>query len=467
VPGLTISCADVPCCVIRPQVLIKDNWGWYNNGLNRGDSSSPDTYNGLVIVKERAGAINVVVPLSVSITVPSNNSTLLGMATIRATANSAVNVRFLSIDVRDERIDIGSDDTAPYQISWDTTSVSNGPYTIRAVATDSGGATETDEVTVTVNNIAPDTTPPERSNRSPAGTTFPAGTPDVTLSLNTNENATCRYAESAGTPFNNMADTFSNTGGTSHSTIVLVTDGNSYNYYVRCQDESLNANDTDYRISFFTSSPIPLGLTHWWKLEDNANDFQGSLNGAATAVNWIPGQIGRAARFNGVNSIIDFGDASAIDLLISSNFSLLWWFRTTGIDQDMISKKQGDSWDSYDGQGIQAYIASAPDPNNGKLRIRFASGRGNVAVSSDTPDLNNGNWHHAGFVRSSGNVYIYVDGRPEGSMTALMDVENGADFNIGGRTEAGNYFSGDIDEVQIYNRALTSVEVQDVYSIAP
>ena len=45
-----------------------------------------------------------------------------------------------------------------------------------------------------------------------------------------------------------MTNTFTTTGSTSHSTLVTgLTDGQTYNYYVRCRDIAINANVDDYR----------------------------------------------------------------------------------------------------------------------------------------------------------------------------------------------------------------------------
>ena len=67
------------------------------------------------------------------------------------------------------------------------------------------------------NFAGPDLTPPVRSNGAPSGT-LAAGTTQTTLSLSTNENASCRYSTTAGTAYSSMVKVFSTTGGTSYST---------------------------------------------------------------------------------------------------------------------------------------------------------------------------------------------------------------------------------------------------------
>jgi hypothetical protein len=97
---------------------------------------------------------------------------------------------------------------------------------------------------------ATDTTPPVCSAGSPSGN-LSSGTTNTTISLSTDETANCRYSLTAGTSYSSMTNTFSATDSTSNSTIVSgLTDGGSYNYYIRCNDTSGNVNTDDYVISF-------------------------------------------------------------------------------------------------------------------------------------------------------------------------------------------------------------------------
>ena len=96
----------------------------------------------------------------------------------------------------------------------------------------------------------PSPTPPSRSNGSP-NTALPSGTTSTAISLTTDENATCKFATSAGVSFATMPNTFSSTGGTAHSTMVSgLSDGNTFSYFVRCQDTAGNANTADFLIEF-------------------------------------------------------------------------------------------------------------------------------------------------------------------------------------------------------------------------
>jgi len=103
--------------------------------------------------------------------------------------------------------------------------------------------------------VAPsaDTVPPTRSNGQPTGILL-AGTTHTTISLTTNEKATCKYSTAADTSYDSMANTFSTTGATFHSTTITeLTSGASCNFYIKCKDTAGNQNIDNYTISFSTA----------------------------------------------------------------------------------------------------------------------------------------------------------------------------------------------------------------------
>ncbi|MDY6853870.1 MAG: hypothetical protein SWO11_04045 [Thermodesulfobacteriota bacterium] len=103
-----------------------------------------------------------------------------------------------------------------------------------------------------------DLIPPVLSNGSPTGTLL-AGTTEATLSLNTDEGATCRYDVLSGIDYSSMSSIFQSTDGMIHFTDVPgLEDGQSYTYYIRCEDASGNMNEVDYPISFSVSSSLDL-----------------------------------------------------------------------------------------------------------------------------------------------------------------------------------------------------------------
>jgi chitodextrinase len=117
-------------------------------------------------------------PPTVSITSPANGANVSGTLTVTATAASGVGVA--SVQFQLDGANFGSlSTTAPYSVSWNTTTSSNGAHTLRAIAKDTAGnSTTSASVTVTVNNTS--TAPPTVSITSPANGANVSGTLTVT-----------------------------------------------------------------------------------------------------------------------------------------------------------------------------------------------------------------------------------------------------------------------------------------------
>lgn len=99
-----------------------------------------------------------------------------------------------------------------------------------------------------------DTTAPTLSAGQPSGT-LPAGTTQTILRVATDEAATCKWSTTLETSYAAMLDSFTTTGGTSHETLVSgFADGQSYTYYIRCQDSAGNVNTADFVVSFRVST---------------------------------------------------------------------------------------------------------------------------------------------------------------------------------------------------------------------
>jgi len=100
-----------------------------------------------------------------------------------------------------------------------------------------------------------DTTPPTLSSPIPTGE-LPNGTTSTTISTATNETSTCKYSTVANTTYASMTNTMTDTSGTHSATVSNLTNGSTYNYYVRCSDSSGNVNTTDYPITFSISNEV-------------------------------------------------------------------------------------------------------------------------------------------------------------------------------------------------------------------
>ena len=109
---------------------------------------------------------------AVSLAAPSSNAVVTGTSvTVSSTASDNTGISRVDF-YRDSNVLLGTDNTAPYGISWDTTSTTNGSHTLIAVATDLAGNTKTSAaVNVSVDNAAP-----QVSLTAPANGAFVTGT---------------------------------------------------------------------------------------------------------------------------------------------------------------------------------------------------------------------------------------------------------------------------------------------------
>ena len=95
-----------------------------------------------------------------------------------------------------------------------------------------------------------------------------------------------------------------------------------------------------------------------------------------------------------------------------------------------------------------------------------------------TRNINDGQWHHVAGVYDGAHMYLYVDGALDVSQPATgLIAQNSDPLCLGanskayvpscGCNELGYFFNGLIDEVSIYNRALSASEIQTIYAAGP
>jgi hypothetical protein len=215
-------------------------------------------------------------------------------------------------------------------------------------------------------------------------------------------------------------------------------------------------------------------LIHWYTGNIDGRDSAGTNNGVleagVTAGN--PGEVGGAFLCNGVNGGVSLGDVPDLNFTPDSSFSIEAWFNSFG-----------PSPGANDGQVILRlnYVCGLQDQSIGMgnnqgspfgqvfFNVRDANGVGAFVV---TPIVSSNQFHHVVGVRQanggSRTVRIYLDGvlvdsQPDPSTGIL--AANVIDY-IGRRPTCGsdNVFNGLIDEVSIYNRALTDAEVQALFA---
>ena len=178
------------------------------------------------------------------------------------------------------------------------------------------------------------------------------------------------------------------------------------------------------------------------------------------------GQAGSSAVFDG-SSLIVVPDQDAFNLG-TRDFTISCWIKTTHTEKMMVWQESGAG-----GGGDNQTWLRLGDNTTDRL-IRFDTedgGGGNIINFGDGPStaVSDGNWHNLVCVREGGVTRLYVDGEMAAEMIkgTPKDVSNSGDFKIGGQEgPAGEYhtfFTGMIDDLSIYTRAMNDEEVTALY----
>ena len=209
----------------------------------------------------------------------------------------------------------------------------------------------------------------------------------------------------------------------------------------------------------------PLGLVSWWRAESNALDSIDSNSGVLhNGVGFAGGEVGQAFVFNGTNSYVEVPDAPALRL--TNQLTIEFWVKRRDLqNEDYIINKGGD----YTRRMLNYGVTITQPQWGGTLAFTFAGG---ARHSLSITDLN---WHHCAVTARNGDVdpSFYVDGvqRPvtlrQGASTINLYASTAA-LDIGAQVDPASgwfFYSGAVvDELSIYSRALTAVEIQTIYT---
>jgi len=202
-------------------------------------------------------------------------------------------------------------------------------------------------------------------------------------------------------------------------------------------------------------SPDKLYLLNGYKLSDISRDGLGiSLTGLKTE----QVKFENALSFDGIDDYLS--GASAIP--ISSEFSVSVWFKRNGNP-----KGSGDNNYHTIIQGITGYstyprLLVSADGTVILLQLINASGAVVNITVSNSP-LSDNQFHHIGVSFNGSNVMIYVDGVLKG-WGACAGVKTGTTPYVIGQCSSGVFqANGIIDDVRVYDRALSEAEVKQLY----
>ena len=210
--------------------------------------------------------------------------------------------------------------------------------------------------------------------------------------------------------------------------------------------------------------PQEEGLVAYWKFDEGKGSliYDASGNGHDGSVKdarWVPGKVNGALNFE-KGGFVEVPDHPGLRL--QKDFTITAWINKTraskkGSSMGIVSKSSPDCWD-YD-----LFMSTSKLEHPAFYSDAFKAPDGDIEVISTIPVKLN-EWHHIAVTRKGDNAKIYMDGVVTGTATLPEDLASSANNLFIGYDHDGG-FTGSIDEVRIYNRALDNREIKDVMNI--
>jgi len=212
-------------------------------------------------------------------------------------------------------------------------------------------------------------------------------------------------------------------------------------------------------------------LIGWWKLDEtsgttayDSSGFQnhGTLSsGFSFSSNRISGKLGTTLQFSGINmgnTFINVPNTSSLSSL-SSEVSISFWIK----DEDVASSTGYLAHENNNGWAIEDRRYTVfPGPTD------ISANRNNLSVSADF--VNNSNWNSMVFTRSDNLLMIYKNAQVIQSITVgtsntILTPTNSLTIGFTQHSGGGSrYLKGSIDDVRVYNRVLTTSEIQSIHN---
>jgi hypothetical protein len=194
------------------------------------------------------------------------------------------------------------------------------------------------------------------------------------------------------------------------------------------------------------------GLVSYWMAEGSAQDSSGDNTGILIGgVTFSPGRLGQAFRFGGTNYV----QASSLEMPAGNlDRTIFLWFNVT-------SNAAGEAFFAGYGEfGRYTHAYELFAVNNSLYFSQWGH-----HIRGGTFGLNT--WHSAAVTNKGDSVTLYLDADPVATGRLRIDVPAGTNFYIGripGNLGRVRRLDGLVDEVRVYNRALSAQEIQALHS---
>ncbi|MHC4456605.1 MAG: LamG-like jellyroll fold domain-containing protein, partial [Planctomycetota bacterium] len=203
---------------------------------------------------------------------------------------------------------------------------------------------------------------------------------------------------------------------------------------------------------------LTYGLISHWTFDEGrrsiAYDTVGGNDGSISGAQWTTGQVGGGLEFDGVDDYIDFGKHSSLD--VSDQITISLWIYPRSTSNEVVLLNKGEGCGNYN-----LYIY------HGELAL-LSSDSCNWANRGTNSDIATNQWQHIVVTYDGSKIRYYIGGflRDTKNSDGLGSTNND-NLKLGGQTVSGwpdtRYFNGVMDDVRIYDRALSAEEIQQLY----
>src|SRR5262249_41470111 len=223
------------------------------------------------------------------------------------------------------------------------------------------------------------------------------------------------------------------------------------------------AGSTPARIAI-TPAPHSGPLVGWWPAEGNASDIQGGNNGTLQGgMTFSAGAVGQAFSFNGIDANVKVTASATTDVGTGGGFTAGGWIAPT----DTSSFRPLIEWNNNaNGIGVHLWL----EPGGVVFTNIFDIVNTQHVLRSPSGSVCTGGFQQVALTydKASGVATIYVNAAlvaqqavgqftPQTSYDLYFGLRPSSPFG-----DAGTRFSGSMDEVQLFNRALTQAEIQAI-----
>jgi len=198
----------------------------------------------------------------------------------------------------------------------------------------------------------------------------------------------------------------------------------------------------------------------WWKFDGDATDSAGGNDGScANCPSYVDDvEMGWVGNFDGTNDRVGISDDGSLDFGVG-DFAVSLWVRVDG------HTSQGSAWNTLIAKGL---ISGTDSPYwsiyiGADNKVYFSVGNHDNNAISDSA-LDDGGFHHIVARRVSGAVTLYIDNVLQANAgTSNNDIDNAVDLTIGADTSTNRFFDGAIDDVMVFDMALSVDDIGEIY----